>query len=117
MRRILKPKALITCRTTHPARGNARGLHPAVVAFAAAACSPGGDAQALRAEKDRPLVIGLDELLSHTGGSAAVAVGNPRHGRIERRGDGALVYTPQAGYTGDDTIIVTTTDAVRLYTT
>ncbi|MFI5782083.1 esterase-like activity of phytase family protein [Nocardia sp. NPDC051570] len=97
-----------------------RRLHFAVLAAvvgAAAACSSGGGAEGLRAEKDRPLVIGLDELLARTGGSAAVGVSNPQHGRIERRGDGALVYTPQAGFVGDETLTVTTTDAVRLYTT
>ncbi|MCM6773739.1 esterase-like activity of phytase family protein [Nocardia sp. CDC159] len=89
----------------------------AAVLCAATACSSGGDDRGLHAEKDRPLVIGLDDLLARAGGSAAVAVGNPQHGRIERRGDGALVYTPQAGYTGADSITVTTTEAVRLYTT
>ncbi|WP_068003357.1 esterase-like activity of phytase family protein [Nocardia pseudobrasiliensis] len=84
---------------------------------AAAACSSGGDAQGLRTDKGHPLVISADELLKQTGGTAAVGVSAPRHGKLERRGDGSYVYTPQAGYTGDDTLTVTTTDAVRLYTT
>ncbi|GAB2669270.1 esterase-like activity of phytase family protein [Nocardia goodfellowii] len=69
------------------------------------------------ATKDQPLVISLDELLAETGGTAAVAIANPRHGTITRRTDGAVVYTPAAGYTGPDSLEVTTTDAVRLYTT
>ncbi|MFF0492756.1 esterase-like activity of phytase family protein [Nocardia sp. NPDC004068] len=88
----------------------------AAVAVATACSSGDGDAN-LQAHKDKPLVIGLDALLAKAGGSAAVTVGKPQHGTIERRGDGSLLYTPAAGYTGDDTLTVTTTDAVRLYTT
>ncbi len=82
----------------------------------AAGCSsdPAAD---FTAAKDRPLVISLDELLAKSGGTAAVAIANPEHGTITRQTDGALVYTPAAGYTGSDSIEVTTTDAVRLYTT
>ncbi len=67
--------------------------------------------------KDQPLVISLDDLIAATGGSAAVAVADPEHGSLTRRLDGALVYQPEAGYTGTDEFEVTTTDAVRLYTT
>ncbi|MFI2281132.1 esterase-like activity of phytase family protein [Nocardia beijingensis] len=81
------------------------------------ACSSSSPAADFTAAKDQPLVISLDELLAATGGSAAVAVADPRHGTITRRADGAVVYTPAAGYTGSDSITVTTTDAVKLFTT
>ncbi|WP_040783238.1 esterase-like activity of phytase family protein [Nocardia pneumoniae] len=84
------------------------------VLSACSSSSSGGD---FTATKDQPLVISLDDLLAETGGSAAVAIADPRHGTITRRTDGAVVYTPAAGYTGSDSITVTTTDAVRLFTT
>ncbi|MFJ1458875.1 esterase-like activity of phytase family protein [Nocardia sp. N2S4-5] len=80
-----------------------------------AACS--SDQPGFATGKDRPLVISPDDLLARTGGSAAVAIADPAHGRIEHRPDGAVIYTPDAGFTGSDTLSVTTTDAVRLYTT
>ncbi|MGW4353983.1 esterase-like activity of phytase family protein [Nocardia sp. NPDC004582] len=91
----------------------------AVVGAAAvtAACSSGSDSADFTATAGQPLVISLDQLLDKTGGHAAVAVADPQHGTVSRRLDGALVYTPAAGYTGSDSITVTTTDAVRLYTT
>ncbi|MEC3914803.1 esterase-like activity of phytase family protein [Nocardia sp. CDC160] len=82
-----------------------------------AACSSGSEAADFTATAGQPLMISLDQLLAKTGGRAAVAVADPQHGTLNRRLDGALVYTPAAGYTGSDTITVTTTDAVRLFTT
>ncbi|QLY29687.1 esterase-like activity of phytase family protein [Nocardia huaxiensis] len=82
-----------------------------------AGCSSSDQGADFTATKDQPLVIALDDLLAKTGGSAAVGLADPQHGTISRRTDGALVYTPAAGYTGTDSITVTTTDAVRLYTT
>ncbi|MFI9505607.1 esterase-like activity of phytase family protein [Nocardia sp. NPDC052566] len=87
------------------------------VGILAAACSSSSSDTDFTAPKDRPLVISLDDLLAKTGGSAAVAVADPEHGTLTRRLDGALVYTPKAGYQGEDKFAVTTTDAVRLYTT
>ncbi len=84
-------------------------------ALCLAACS--SDQPGFATGKDRPLVISPDDLLARTGGSAAVAIADPAHGRIEHRPDGAVIYTPDAGFTGSDTLSVTTTDAVRLYTT
>ncbi len=81
------------------------------------ACSSSSSEASFTAIKDRPLVISLDELLAGTGGSAAVRITDPQHGTITRRPDGAVVYTPAAGYTGPDRITVTTTDAVKLFTT
>ncbi|MBF6228436.1 esterase-like activity of phytase family protein [Nocardia abscessus] len=81
------------------------------------ACSSSGSEGHFTATGDQPLVISLDDLLARTGGSAAVGIGDPQHGTITRRTDGAVVYTPAAGYTGTDSITVTTTDAVQLFTT
>ncbi|WP_458690607.1 esterase-like activity of phytase family protein [Nocardia tengchongensis] len=96
-----------------------RAVVAAAVCAAAvtAACSSGSDSADFTATAGRPLVISLDQLLAKTGGRAAVAVADPQHGTLSRRLDGALVYTPAAGYTGSDSITVTTTDAVRLFTT
>ncbi|MGW4718660.1 esterase-like activity of phytase family protein [Nocardia sp. NPDC004260] len=81
------------------------------------ACSSSNSEAGFTAAKDQPLVISLDDLLAATGGSAAVGIADPRHGTITRRTDGAVVYTPAAGYTGSDSVTVTTTDAVKLFTT
>ncbi|MEV6768312.1 esterase-like activity of phytase family protein [Nocardia sp. NPDC051030] len=90
----------------------------AVCASAVAAVSCSSDPSAdFTATMDQPLVISLDELLAKTGGSAAVAIADPQHGSITRRQDGAMVYTPAKGYMGSDNLTVTTTDAVKLYTT
>ncbi|WP_028478846.1 esterase-like activity of phytase family protein [Nocardia sp. CNY236] len=80
------------------------------------ACSSSSPEADFTIAADRPLVLSLDELLEATGGSAAVAISDPEHGTITRRTDGAVVYTPADGYTGSDTIAVTTTDAVALFT-
>ncbi|MFI6871004.1 esterase-like activity of phytase family protein [Nocardia sp. NPDC050406] len=81
-----------------------------------AACSSDDGADFTTA-KDQPLTISLDDLLAKAGGTAVVAIANPEHGDLTRTADGALVYTPHPGYTGTESLKVTTTDAVRLYTT
>ncbi len=97
--------------------GTVRSAALAALCVAVAACSSGSEQAAFTTGKDRPLVIAPDQLLARTGGSAAVAIADPAHGRIEHRPDGAVIYTPDPGFTGSDTLSVTTTDAVRLYTT
>ncbi|MFE9327169.1 esterase-like activity of phytase family protein [Nocardia sp. NPDC052278] len=98
--------------------------HPRITAVAvlcvgvlAAGCSSSDTKADFTVAKDQPLVISLDDLLAATGGTAAVTIADPEHGTLTRRLDGALVYQPKAGYTGTDELKVTTTDAVRLYTT
>lgn len=81
------------------------------------ACSPSSSEADFTAARDQSLVISLDDLLAETGGSAAVGIADPQHGTITRRTDGAVVYTPAAGYTGPDSLTVTTTDAVKVFTT
>ncbi|WP_339381232.1 esterase-like activity of phytase family protein [Nocardia jejuensis] len=87
-----------------------------VSAVAASSCSSDPSAD-FTATMDKPLTITVDDLLAKTGGSAAVAIADPAHGKITRNPNGSVVYTPAAGYMGDDSITVTTTDAVKLYTT
>ncbi|WP_410871751.1 esterase-like activity of phytase family protein [Nocardia sp. A7] len=96
-------------------------LFPLTAALCAAAvvagCAP-DTADRFATGKDQPLVISLDELLDKAGASAELGVSlEPEHGNVTRRADGAYVYTPSADYTGFDQFTVTTTDAVRLYTT
>ncbi|WP_433197607.1 esterase-like activity of phytase family protein [Nocardia sp. CA-107356] len=98
--------------------------HPRITAVAvlcigvlAAGCSSAGGKADFTVAKDQPLVISLDDLLAATGGRAAVTIADPEHGSLTRRLDGALVYQPKAGFTGTDEVKVSTTDAVRLYTT
>ncbi|MFX0573179.1 esterase-like activity of phytase family protein [Nocardia nepalensis] len=98
--------------------------HPRITAVAvlcvgvlAAGCSSSDGKADFTVVADQPLVISLDDLLAATGGTAAVTIADPEHGSLTRRLDGALVYQPKAGYTGTDELKVTTTDAVRLYTT
>ncbi|WP_336084829.1 esterase-like activity of phytase family protein [Nocardia sp. SSK8] len=89
----------------------------AAAALAAGCSTPGTDA-GFTASKDQPLVLSLDDLVAASGTSAVLGVRvEPEHGSVTRRTDGAYVYTPDPGYTGSDTFGVTTTDAVRLYTT
>lgn len=92
-------------------------LVAAAVCAAAVACSSGSNSADFTATAGQPLVITPEQLLAKTGGRTAVAIADPQHGSVTRRIDGALVYTPAAGYTGSDALTVTTTDAVRLYTT
>ncbi|WP_425577529.1 esterase-like activity of phytase family protein [Nocardia callitridis] len=88
-----------------------------VGAGAVVGCSASAPATDFTATAGQPLVISIDDLLAKTGGSAALRVADPEHGELSRRTDGALVYTPKEGYSGADAFEVTTTDAVRLYTT
>ncbi|MEV0078633.1 esterase-like activity of phytase family protein [Nocardia neocaledoniensis] len=87
-------------------------------AAVAAGCStPGSDAD-FTVDEDQTLVISLDALVAKTGKSAVLGVDlEPEHGNLTRRLDGSYEYTPVAGFRGLDQFKVTTTDAVRLYTT
>src|SRR5690606_20147759 len=88
----------------------------AAAALAAGCSTP--SSTGFTASKDQPLVLSLDDLVAAADTSAVLGVRvEPEHGSVTRRGDGAYVYTPNAGYTGTDQFEVTTTDAVRLYTT
>ncbi|WP_245672028.1 esterase-like activity of phytase family protein [Nocardia anaemiae] len=87
------------------------------VGVLAAGCSSSDTKPDFTVARDQPLVISPDDLLAATGGTAAVTIADPEHGTLTRRLDGALVYQPKTGFTGTDELKVSTTDAVRLYTT
>ncbi|WP_433758160.1 esterase-like activity of phytase family protein [Nocardia sp. CA-135398] len=97
--------------------------HPRITAAAVlcvgvlAGCSSSDTKADFTVARDQPLVISPDDLLAATGGTAAVTIADPAQGTLIRRLDGTLIYQPKAGYTGTDELKVTTTDAVRLYTT
>ncbi|MDT5220114.1 MAG: hypothetical protein QOF15_2219 [Mycobacterium sp.] len=63
----------------------------------------------------KPLNIPPDRMLVATGGITPVAFGKPAHGKITYGSDGAVVYTPDAGFSGTDDLSVTVSPAVKLY--
>jgi hypothetical protein len=97
------------------------------VLITVAACSSGTapstsashSAQPGNAELSTPtgkaLTISPGQLLAATNGVTPVAFGKPAHGSIAYGADGAMIYTPDAGFTGTDELLVTVSPAVRLY--
>ncbi|BBX95315.1 esterase-like activity of phytase family protein [Mycobacterium lacus] len=87
------------------------------------ACSPGtSDSNALHLGKvdfttpaGTALTIPPDQLLAATGGVTPVAFGKPAHGKMSYGANGAMIYTPDAGFTGTDQLTVTVSRAVKLY--
>lgn len=63
----------------------------------------------------KPLSISPDRMLAATGGITPVAFGKPAHGKISYGSNGAVVYTPDAGFKGNDELPVTVSRAVKLY--
>ncbi len=61
------------------------------------------------------LTISPERLLAATDGVTPVAFGKPAHGKIAYGANGAMVYTPDAGFTGTDQLTVTVSSAVKLY--
>ena len=61
------------------------------------------------------LTISPGQLLAATNGVTPVAFGKPAHGSIAYGAYGAMIYTPDAGFTGTDQLPVTVSHAVRLY--
>ncbi|OBI17485.1 3-phytase [Mycobacterium sp. E2327] len=61
------------------------------------------------------LTISPGQLLTATNGVTPVAFGKPAHGTIAYGAYGAMIYTPDAGFTGTDQLPVTVSHAVRLY--
>ncbi|MET7773152.1 esterase-like activity of phytase family protein [Nocardia sp. NPDC005366] len=71
-----------------------------------------------RTARDQPLVFTLEELTAASGADAVLDITlQPEHGDLTRQSDGTFRYTPIEGFKGSDQFTVTTTDAVRLYTT
>jgi hypothetical protein len=61
------------------------------------------------------LTISPGRLLAATNGVTPVAFGKPAHGSIAYGAAGAMIYTPDAGFTGTDELPVTVSHTVRLY--
>ena len=61
------------------------------------------------------LTIPPGQLLAATNGVTPVSFGKPAHGTIAYGSYGAMIYTPDAGFTGTDQLPVTVSHAVRLY--
>ncbi|BDB44633.1 MULTISPECIES: esterase-like activity of phytase family protein [Mycobacterium] len=74
--------------------------------------APAGNAQFHAAG---PLSISPRQLLAATGGVTPVAFGKPQHGKISYGDNGAIIYTPDSGFSGNDDFSVTTSRAVKVY--
>ncbi|GBG39366.1 esterase-like activity of phytase family protein [Mycobacterium montefiorense] len=94
-------------------------LAAATVLIAVAACSSGhwgsGAKVALSTGAGKALTIIPDQLLAATDGETPVAFGKPEHGNIAYGANGAMIYTPDAGFTGTDRLHITVTPSVKLY--
>lgn len=62
-----------------------------------------------------PLTIPPGRMLAATGGITPVAFGKPAHGKISYGDNGAMIYTPDAGFSGTDQLSVTVSRAVKNY--
>ncbi|OBJ50578.1 esterase-like activity of phytase family protein [Mycobacterium sp. 1423905.2] len=69
----------------------------------------------LRTAPGTALTVGPAQMLAATGGATPVAFGKPAHGSIAYGPNGAMVYTPDAGFSGTDQLPVTISRAVKLY--
>jgi len=91
--------------------------------LAMAACSSGTStiesakpgAGDLSTPSGKALTISPGQLLAATNGVTPVAFGKPAHGSIAYGAYGAMIYTPDSGFTGTDDLPVTVSHAVRLY--
>ncbi len=94
-------------------------LAAVVVLIAAAACSSGDSGSRAKAELStgagKALTITVDQMLAATDGETPVAFGKPEHGNIAYGANGAMIYTPDAGFTGTDQLHITVTPSVKLY--
>ena len=77
--------------------------------------SPASAAAQLSTGVDQPGTFTPTQLLAATGGATPVAFAQPAHGHLSYGANGAMVYTPEKGFSGTDEVQVTTADAVKLY--
>lgn len=63
----------------------------------------------------RALLISPARMLAATHGVTPVSFGKPEHGSIAYGANGAMIYTPDAGFTGTDHLPATVSDTVKLY--
>jgi Bacterial Ig domain len=106
------------------ASNNGWAVAMGTVLFAVAACSsldvsstePAQPVDGkLSTKPGKVLTISPGQLLAATNGATPVAFGKPAHGSIAYGAYGAMIYTPDAGFTGADQLPVTVSPAVRLY--
>ena len=77
--------------------------------------SPSSAPAQLTTGVDQPGTFTPAQLLAATGGATPVAFAQPAHGQLSYGANGAMVYTPEKGFSGTDEVQVTTADAVKLY--
>jgi hypothetical protein len=91
----------------------------ATVLLTVAACSSGNSGSGAKPELKTPagkaLTITPDQMLVATDGDTPVAYAKPEHGTIAYGANGAMIYTPDAGFTGTDQLHLTSTPSVKLY--
>ena len=99
-------------------RSLATGTALLTVAACSSAPSPslsGEPTKELSTGAGNVLTISPGQLLAATSGVTPVAFGKPPHGNVAYGAYGAMVYTPDPGFTGTDQLPVTVSHAVRLY--
>lgn len=93
----------------------------ATVLMTVAACSSGHSQSASGAKAElstspgKALTISAGQMLDAADGRTPVAFGKPEHGSIAYGPNGAMIYTPDAGFSGTDRFHVTVTRSVRHY--
>ena len=98
-----------------------RSVAAGMALITVAACSSGPSPslsspfRELTTSAGKVLTIPPGQLLAATDGITPVAFGKPAHGNIAYGAYGAMIYTPDAGFTGVDQLPVTVSHAVRLY--
>lgn len=99
-----------------------RWLAAGIALIAAAACEANPQpsqlaqpAKELATGPGKVLTISPGQLLAATHGVTPVEFGKPAHGTIAYGAYGAMIYTPDAGFTGTDQLPVTVSPTVRLY--
>ncbi|WP_232079377.1 esterase-like activity of phytase family protein [Mycobacterium conspicuum] len=102
MFRLAAAAALLTLSTACSSPGTS--TEPATPVDGNLSTSPG-----------KALTIPPGQLLAATHGVTPVAFGKPAHGSIAYGAYGAMIYTPDAGFGGTDSLPVTVSRAVRLY--
>lgn len=91
----------------------------ATVLLTVAACSSGPSGSRAKPQLStaagKALTISAAQLLAATDGETPVAFSKPEHGSMAYGDDGAMIYTPDAGFTGTDQLHITVTPSVKLY--
>jgi len=114
---IVRPKPLVTAGIvliTMAATSCSSGSNASSPSGASTPSTPPAAAQ-LTTGVDQPLTLTPSQLLAATGGATPVAFASPGHGKIGYGSGGAMVYTPEKGFSGTDELKVTTAEAVKLY--